>query len=286
MRRLILLLGVVAAAVFLAAGLAMAQTSPSGTLDANTLPAEENNYGLVVEETHPAAQTFTTVRSGEITDVQVQIGMIGINEPHDDVIVQIATVDSSGKPAAIQEETMIPASTIPAWHLMGTTLMTATFSNPVPVSAGKKYALILSSTNGDYGWVYSRTAYSGGAAMGLLESGWSVQIDDLVFATYVNTRPTITSVRPAAGSSTADATPTIQATVRDRETELTKPNITLYVDGQFISRTAFAYDQGTDRLTYTPATNLSLSNHTVKIVAKDALFLKGTKSWSFSVVAP
>jgi dipeptidyl aminopeptidase/acylaminoacyl peptidase len=101
-----------------------------------------------------------------------------------------------------------------------------------------------------------------------------------------NTAPTITNMRPAPGSTTTDRTPTIAATVKDQQTNLAKSNITLFLDGATIPRTAYSYNQSTDRMSYTPQKNLMLGNHTVKVVARDASGLSTPKSWSFKIVHP
>ena len=96
-----------------------------------------------------------------------------------------------------------------------------------------------------------------------------------------NTSPTISSLKPTPGSTTRDRTPTVGAKVTDAETDLAKSNIKLHVDG---TRRDFSYDRSTDRLSFTPGTNLSFGGHTVKIVATDASAMTSTKSWSFKVV--
>jgi thermitase len=90
-------------------------------------------------------------------------------------------------------------------------------------------------------------------------------------------------VRPTAGSETPDRTPAIEATVRDKQTNLAKANITLSLDGNAIPRKAFFYDTVTDRLNYTPANNLSFGRRAVQIVARDEMGLRATKGWSFKV---
>lgn len=96
-----------------------------------------------------------------------------------------------------------------------------------------------------------------------------------------NTAPTITAVRPKPGVTIKNRRPTISATVRDRQTNLAKPNIRLLVDGARKGR--FAYNRSTDRLTYR-STRLSYKRHTVKIIARDAQGKKAIKTWSFRVV--
>ncbi len=94
------------------------------------------------------------------------------------------------------------------------------------------------------------------------------------------TEPTISSLRPAAGSAIRDRTPTIKATVRDNRTNLAKANIKLYVDGR--RKTIFSYNRSTDRLAYTTG-RLAPRRHTVKVVAKDAAGNVATKNWRFRV---
>lgn len=94
------------------------------------------------------------------------------------------------------------------------------------------------------------------------------------------TRPSITSMRPVPGAKIRDRTPAIGATVRDDETELTKGDIRLSVDGKV--KNTFSYNAVKDRLSYT-STKLSYSRHTVKIVATDDAENVGTRSWRFTV---
>jgi Tol biopolymer transport system component len=101
-----------------------------------------------------------------------------------------------------------------------------------------------------------------------------------------NTAPTITSLRPAPGSSTTDRTPTIAATVTDQQTNLAKSNLTLLIDDETIPRSAYSYNLSTDRMIYTPQKNLSLGKHALKVIALDGTGLSMTKRWSFEIVHP
>jgi hypothetical protein len=93
-------------------------------------------------------------------------------------------------------------------------------------------------------------------------------------------------LRPAKDSTTTDRTPLIGAKVTDAQTDLAKSNITLFLDGTKIARTEFSYNRDTDRLKYTPETNLSLGEHTVKVVARDPEGLVTRKLWTFSIALP
>lgn len=99
-----------------------------------------------------------------------------------------------------------------------------------------------------------------------------------------NSAPTIMGMRPVAGSGTRDRTPAIAATVSDKQTDLSKANIALSLNGNAIPRKAFSYNRATDRLSYTPASNLSFRSHAVQIAAHDEMNLTTIESWSFKVV--
>ncbi len=106
-------------------------------------------------------------------------------------------------------------------------------------------------------------------------------IIDIPFCTIWDcVRPTITSLRPAAGSVIRDRTPTIRATVRDDRANLAKRDIKLYMDGQ--RKTTFSYNRATDRLACTSG-KLTYGRHTVRILATDGRN-EMTRSWVFRVV--
>ncbi|WP_162924424.1 S8 family peptidase [Rubrobacter indicoceani] len=93
-----------------------------------------------------------------------------------------------------------------------------------------------------------------------------------------NTAPTISRQSPKPGSRTRGQNVTIAATVRDGETDLTKSNITLQVDGR---NQNFNYATSTDRLT--KKMKLKPGRHKVRVVARDAQGLSKTSQWSFVV---
>ena len=75
----------------------------------------------------------------------------------------------------------------------------------------------------------------------------------------------------------------LSSATRPRErTELTKNDLRFYLDGT--ARGAFSYNAGTDRLSYTSG-KLSLSRHTVKVVARDAAGNVAIQTWRFEVVS-
>jgi hypothetical protein len=96
--------------------------------------------------------------------------------------------------------------------------------------------------------------------------------------------PAIKNPSPAADSTTSDATPEIAATVRDRQTDLGKKHIKMFVDGA--RTTTFSYDRATDRLSYTPAAALAEGGHSVKVVARDKAGNVEREKWGFTVSSP
>jgi hypothetical protein len=104
----------------------------------------------------------------------------------------------------------------------------------------------------------------------------------MVDANAVVTKPTVTFPTPL--NSTKDRTPTIAATVKDFQTNLMKANISLSVDG--VSKMSSAsYDTITDRLSYTPTTNMALGTHKVQITAKDANGNSVSRIWWVNIVS-
>lgn len=201
MKTKILLLVVTAAMLASYAGAAMSQTSPGGTLDANSLPeatslAEVVDQGVLNANFPAKAQTFTATTSGALTSAQIQ--MYKECDAASDVRMQIATVDESGLPTDdILAETTLPASAFDTepYPSVGD-LVTVTFSDPAQVEAGQKYAFVFSleSPTGDcgiHGFHYHQPlkgdVYAGGSyAFFRVDEGWGLAPEyDHIFAIYV-----------------------------------------------------------------------------------------------------
>jgi HYR domain len=126
---------------------AQAQTTPIGTLDANTLP--KTNLGdthayMSLTTGHPAtAQTFTATQSGKLTSAQLQIFKSCFYAG--DLKMQISSTSGGAPTDNILAEATVAASDIPladdAARGPGE-LVTVHFSSPAKVEAGKQYALI------------------------------------------------------------------------------------------------------------------------------------------------
>jgi hypothetical protein len=91
---------------------------------------------------------------------------------------------------------------------------------------------------------------------------------------------TITSQSPSGNVS--NLVPTVRATVKAEEGNLSKRDIRLYLDGAEQRR--FYYGQGTGNLSYRPTGMLSDGTHTVEIIATgDQGRTTAKKSWTFTV---
>jgi TolB protein len=93
-------------------------------------------------------------------------------------------------------------------------------------------------------------------------------------------RPVVRAVSPRPGAQVRHRRPTISATVRDSQTNLSKHNVAMRVDGRRV--TTFGYDRATDRLTYTA--RLAPGPHRVTLTARDAAGNVTTHRWDFRVV--
>lgn len=69
--------------------------------------------------------------------------------------------------------------------------------------------------------------------------------------------------------------------MRDAQTNLSRKNIGLWVDGKRVR--AFSYDRATDRLSSVPKRRMNPGRHTVLIVVRDGKGLSESRFWSFSV---
>lgn len=94
-----------------------------------------------------------------------------------------------------------------------------------------------------------------------------------------NTAPVVAGSRPSG--RIRDRTPTISVMVWDDETELTKAQIGLYLDGR--RKWTFSYNQATDTLSYR-SRKLSSRTHGVRVVVADGQGLAETYTWRFRVV--
>lgn len=91
--------------------------------------------------------------------------------------------------------------------------------------------------------------------------------------------PTITSVGPTGNISSHN--PTVHATVKDDQTELSRSDIYVYLDGEEVR--GFNYQRSTGRLSFS-ARRLSSDTHTVEIEASAGEGNKtSSKKWTFAI---
>jgi hypothetical protein len=197
-RAIVLLTAMVATMIVLASGVALSQTTPGGTIDANTLlPNDYNAWGIVGGTSYGgtgarSAQTFTALKSGKVTSAQVYLYR---ETPFTtDVTVQIASVDALGVPTEnVLATTTIPFCAIPVGQ-PGEPVI-ASFDSPAAVEAGQQYALVLSTPGGSeglYGWRFKNAdPLPNGQPWADQQDGhvWETYDDggrDLVFAIYLD----------------------------------------------------------------------------------------------------
>jgi hypothetical protein len=144
MKRAVLLLASMVLAVLLACGLALAQTSPINTLDANHEPSVR--YGWApISSAYERAQTFTAINSGQITSAQAR-GSIesgewyGFNQSAN-ITIEITGVNSTGVPSNVLATTTASISDD------GLTATGDFTGDSVAVEAGQQYALNLTSSS-------------------------------------------------------------------------------------------------------------------------------------------
>jgi hypothetical protein len=199
MRKVMLLLAAMAAAVLMATGVGVADT-PSDTLDANTLsaPLDGGGMGFNSSTGFNVAQTFTAEHDGQVTYAQANLWFASSGTIKENVLLQLVSVDSSGKPTT----DVLASGTVPAANMTPIpTTQTVQFSNPATVQAGTKYALKASAPGGfrsvSNAWSLTNgDVYPGGEAFRVSSSDLNniqpVTGFDLVFAIYVATTPPCT----------------------------------------------------------------------------------------------
>jgi hypothetical protein len=301
MKKTVLLLASMAAALALASGVAVA-AEPYGTLDVNTLDAESNYSFRLYQEW---GQTFVPEHSGQVTGVQLELyNAFPERETWDNLDIYIYSVSNPFEYQLADHGGMFWVRDVLSWgratpgEVSATSApVTVELAHPATVQAGHHYAIgAKQQVLGTYVWkahhngnVPSSDIYPEGMVLqgssyehmgGPFYLGRQI---DTIFAVYVNQRPIVFDVAPAPGSIIRVRRPTIAATVNDPETDLSEANISLFMDGKPIRASTFTYDASTDRLTYQPATHLPSGKHTVKVVATDEGDFARTRQWRFEI---
>jgi hypothetical protein len=211
MKRLMFVLAVAGLLAVFAGG-AQAQTAPQGTLDANNLGAAPGGSFSVgsagIFGQYVTAQQFTAESTGTLTSAQVRLAAdTNLNSLNGSLTMEITEVQASFTPAGNTPSRVLATTTIPAAEITDH-LVTGVFSNPAPVVAGRKYALVLKSDSSSltYRIAFSSNSYLGLDAWALVKFGsnpWGGYGSlDLIFATYVTPPPDTTAPATTATLST------------------------------------------------------------------------------------
>jgi hypothetical protein len=297
-----------ALAVLLACGAALlgatepvGAAEPQGVLDAacpETVPRTELGVGElpgVFPGTYqglPWAQTFTAIRTGELTSAQVLIQDSSFASQVGDVVIQIRAVDASGFPTnTVLASAVVPASTLVPVPGPSFLSVTANFGleGAASVVAGQRYALyVTTSGTPDSYWIVVNpndpcegTMYQE-TDQGFVKSAPSspgLPLGDLVFATYVtptseNIPPKVISTIPKANADEVAPTANIRATFsEDMRPASVESAFKLFKKGSTTQIAAqVSYDAATDTATLNPTNNLwkgATYKAVVTTVAKD-----------------
>ena len=203
MRKAMLYLLAAVAAVLVATGTALAQSTPPGTLDANNLDDDASGEALfVLIEWSAVAQSFTAEHDGKITGAQVGLSKYAYEFDIDayDITAEITDVDGSGAPGSVLASTKIPGSAVTGATFEEPSLVNMAFENPPEVKAGQRYALTLTTdvperNDGTYGGFYVEATNAESYCHGALftrdpaayppEPWWGGSGPDAIFAIYV-----------------------------------------------------------------------------------------------------
>ncbi len=188
---------------------AMILLAGSAVLAASQLDQQqtETSSGSGLDANFPQAQTFTAGLSGSLTKVSVHARLVASSGPGD-LRVSVQTLDGSGFPSG----TVLGSGSVPVGDFTVGSLpgdwVDIDLSPSASVSAGTKYALVVSSANAPednshYVWAGGlHNPYSGGDALGRFRSGeWFVrgvsgEPMDFAFKTFVEEAPTCFGLTP------------------------------------------------------------------------------------------
>jgi PKD repeat protein len=121
----------------------------------------------------------------------------------------------------------------------------------------------------------------------------SVQVVVGAPAPPVVTPPVVTLPAPAVDSAgprisrvypqrtVTDPTPTLRATVRDRDSRVRPRSLVLRLDGRRVSGVRYAAARG--RVRWTPRRGLEPGRHVVRLVARDSVGNRTVRTWRFSL---
>ena len=187
------------AAIALCGGLVLIGLLPGATLAA-AVEDQSNGPGNSYTGGAPLAQTYTSGLTGSLVTVQLYLASNGTETD----TVALEAVNGSSLPTGVALATASASVTgtglaNPAWHVFS-------FGSPANVSAGTKYALVMTPTITQWHGTIG-DAYAGGAAWGFVGGNWAgfgSNLGDFSFITFVDSAVS----SPAPSASTPAATPT------------------------------------------------------------------------------
>lgn len=195
--------------ICIVAALAFGGTALAASAEDQAQTNSETGVGLDAQ--YPAAQVFTAGRSGDLDKVSLNVSLY-ISRNVGDLRLAVQSLDSAGRPSG----TTLGSASLPADGLtVGAqpTWRDLIFAQPVPVTKGESYALVVSGQNipqdgSGYNWRAAFSdPYAGGDAMWINPGTglWEVRHDggvpmDFAFKTFVSDTdsPTVTSTTPRA----------------------------------------------------------------------------------------
>jgi hypothetical protein len=166
--------------------------TPGSQLDQSSA-GSQTTFGLVsLVHSAEAAQTFTAGRTGRLTDVVVNLAQDIAELNPGDVLVRLTGVTGGGAPdtSAVLASATVTSASVPMTGITDFTDIDVAFGAPPLVTAGSRYAIVLSEippaggvpNHAHYFWGGSGTStYAGGGSYDLDGPGTG----DFFFETYV-----------------------------------------------------------------------------------------------------
>ncbi len=245
-----------AVAIFLGAKPAEAQTLP--TID----PATIDLGGIEVNvESDPVSVTITNPQ-GSLADIKLgALSLTGPNAADFTILTPVAGITLAPGESQIIELSVTPSATGPLSADLNVPILNPLTNQPIvnPLT-GQPLSLTTNLTG---------TGVAPGGGGGTPGTPGA------------NTKPTVSVDKPA-GDKVKKRKPTIIATARDAQEELTASDIKVFLKGKEI--TSFTYDQATDKVQFKPDKKLKRGKqYTVRITATDAQGLTGSAEKTFKV---
>jgi hypothetical protein len=186
---------------------AASAVAPPGVLDQSSVTGITDFRSVIRPAgTRWLAQTFTAGKTGQLTHVQLYLFLedAGVGDPPT-VTAEILPTDASGLPtgSSLATAAVSVSSLVPAWYGF-------VFATPPQVTAGTRYAIVVTGSPADYASWYYTDAYGSGQNLVKTTGGWTVVPNSgRAFRTYVFQGP---AMQWSAASMVAGTTATLTLT--------------------------------------------------------------------------